>query len=193
MPRNKQFDQENVLKKAMELFWKKGYHATSIQQLVEHLGINRASLYDTYGGKQELFLKSFRLYIESNTRGFSNFLNSHEDVKQGIRLLFQTALQDSAIDEDNKGCFVVNTTTELVPGDDEVQNILVRNRENFEQLFLQYLQKGVEAGQLPANKDYQSLAGFLFTLYNGLKVISKVNDNQEQLQKSINLALALLD
>ena len=59
MPRTKQFNEEEILKKAMELFWEKGFHATSIQDLVAHLGINRASLYDTFGGKEELFKKAF--------------------------------------------------------------------------------------------------------------------------------------
>ncbi|MEL6975424.1 MAG: helix-turn-helix domain-containing protein, partial [Bacteroidota bacterium] len=62
MPRTKQFDEKEVLKKAMELFWEKGFHATSIQDLVSHLGINRASLYDTFGGKDELFNTAFESY-----------------------------------------------------------------------------------------------------------------------------------
>ena len=62
MPRTKQFDEKEVLKNAMELFWEKGFHATSIQDLVSHLGINRASLYDTYGGKDELFNTAFETY-----------------------------------------------------------------------------------------------------------------------------------
>ena len=55
MGRTKQFDHRTALDQAMELFWARGYHATSIQDLVDHLGVNRQSLYDTFGGKDELF------------------------------------------------------------------------------------------------------------------------------------------
>lgn len=193
MPRIKQFNQEEVLRKAMELFWKNGYHATSIQHLVDHLGINRASLYDTFGGKKELFLKSFQLYLKSNSKGFSDFLNSQSDVKKGLRMLFQSAWQESIADVDRKGCYVVNTTTELVPGDDEVHQILDRNKHNFEEMFYNYLQKGVEKGQLSPDKDYRGLASLFFTYYNGLKVIGKIGERGHELHNSIDLTLSLLD
>ena len=58
MPRTKNFDPAEVLEKAKNLFWEKGYYATSMQDLVDTLGINRASMYDTYGGKDQLFAKA---------------------------------------------------------------------------------------------------------------------------------------
>src|SRR4249920_3479788 len=64
MVRNKQFDKHAALDEAMELFWEKGYHATSIQDLVDRLGVNRQSLYDTYGGKDQLFLSALERYRE---------------------------------------------------------------------------------------------------------------------------------
>lgn len=193
MPRTKQFSQDEVLKKAMELFWKNGYHATSIQQLVNHLGINRASLYDTFGGKRALFLSAFQLYIQSNTTGFGDFLNSQDDVKKGLRLLFQAALQESVSDPEKKGCFVVNTTTELVPGDAEIKLVLDRNKQKFEKMFFNYLQKGIASGQLSSGKDYHSLATLLFTMYNGMKVVGKLGGPRDEMQKSIDLVLSLLD
>jgi TetR/AcrR family transcriptional repressor of nem operon len=73
MPRVKLFDENEVLNKAMNLFWKQGYSATSIQDLVSHLGINRASLYDTYGDKEKLFFRAFEFYRKTNTEGITNF------------------------------------------------------------------------------------------------------------------------
>ena len=63
MARKKQFEEHEILTKATDLFWKQGFHATSIQDLVNHLKINRASLYDTFGGKEELFNKAFRYQL----------------------------------------------------------------------------------------------------------------------------------
>ncbi len=193
MPRAKQFDEKEVLAKAMELFWIQGYHATSIQDLVEHLGINRASLYDTYGGKESLFQRAFQLYREQNISQLRQFLKSRPLVREGLRDLFAMAIEQASTDEDRKGCFVVNTAAELVPGDPELLQVLGENKRVFEQLFFDYLKKGEEAGQIPAGKDLRAMASLLFTLYNGLKVVAKVAPEQRPMEASVAEVLKLLD
>jgi TetR/AcrR family transcriptional repressor of nem operon len=193
MPRVKLFDENEVLSKAMNLFWKQGYSSTSVQDLVTHLGINRASIYDTYGDKEKLFFRAFEYYRKTNTEGIANFFDSETNVKQGFKLLFEMAIDESIRDSDNKGCFVVNTTTELIPGDKKIYNILKENRITFEHLFYEYLLKGESAGQFKKGKDLKSIAALLFTLYNGLKVVSKVQSNKKELVNSVNVALTLLD
>lgn len=193
MPRVKLFDQQKVLEKAMELFWEKGYHATSMQDLVDHLSINRASLYDTYGGKMELFLSSFEYYRRINITTAREFLFQYEKVKDGLRALFYMAIEQPGTPDDNKGCFVVNTTTELLPGDVEIEEIIRNNKMIFEQLFNEYLQYGVDKKQISRKKDIKSIATLLFTLYNGIKVLSKVKPEKEDMLRSVNTALSLLD
>jgi TetR/AcrR family transcriptional repressor of nem operon len=193
MPRVKLFDREEVLARAMELFWKKGFYSTSIQDLVDHLGVNRASLYDTFGGKDELFEQAFRLYQESNRRNMVNFLNSQKSVKKGLLNLFRNSILQSAGDPDLKGCFVVNTTTEMVPADQKMKELLTSNRIEFEKIFHDYLQKGVSSGEISKEKDLKAIASLVFTLYNGLKVVSKVNSNPNSLLKMIKAGLSVLD
>ena len=193
MPRVKQFCEVDVLTKAMALFWKKGYHATSIQDLVDHLGINRASLYDTYGGKQALFEKAFALYRKTNTQGITDFLNGQPHVKTGLRKLFEKGIRDALADADRKGCFAVNATTELVPGDDKMRALLQENKATFEAVFFIFLQKGEARGDIPRGKDLRALAALIFTLYNGLQVITKIETDPERLLASVDAALAVLD
>ena len=88
MPRTKLFDEEEVLKKAMCLFWKNGYYATSIQDLVDYLGVNRASLYDTYGGKKELLEKAYLHCCKTSRDAQKTFLELHDDVKVGLKNCF---------------------------------------------------------------------------------------------------------
>jgi len=192
MPRVKLFDEQEVLTKAMNLFWKQGYSATSVQDLVSHLGINRASLYDTFGDKEQLFKKSFALYRKSNIEGLIQFFKTHPDVKHGFSELFDIAIQESILDKETKGCFVVNTTTELIPNDKSLIKVIEDNKRDFENLFYEYLQKGKDKGQLKTNHDLRSLASLLFILYNGIKVVSKINPQKEELKSSIDLALTLL-
>jgi len=147
MPRVKLFNEEETLTKAMNLFWKKGYHATSVQDLVDYLGINRASLYCTYGGKKELFDKAFGKYRKINSEGVAAFLNTRSDVKQGLRSLFETAIDESIADTDNKGCFVVNATTELIPGDEKIQASLQENKKTMEGIYHGFLLSGQQNGE----------------------------------------------
>ena len=193
MPRVKLFDEQEILEKAMELFWKKGYYATSIQDLVDHLGINRASLYDTYGGKKELFYKAFQYYRTTNTQALRKFLNAYDDVREGLRNLFRMAIEESRLDKDLKGCFVVNTTTELVPNDSNALQVLCENKSTLEQLFFDHLSSGVQKGQISEQKDLKAIVSILFTYYSGLRIITKVNIDEQELYNSVDTLLSLLD
>lgn len=193
MPRVKLFDESEVLTKAMNLFWKQGYAATSVQDLVSHLGINRASLYDTFGDKEQLFKKSFELYRKNNIEGLKQFFDTHNNVREGFARLFENAIEEAINDEDRKGCFVVNTTTELVPNDDSIAVTLEDNKSDFENIFFEYLQKGKDVGQITTNKDLRSIAALFYTLYNGLRVVSKVRPNKKKLSETVEVALSLLD
>lgn len=193
MPRTKQFCEKEVLNKAVELFWKKGFHATSMQDLVSYLGINRASMYDTYGGKEALFDKAFTHYRKTALDGLQEMFNSAPSVKSGFKRLFDQAIEEAVSDEFRKGCFVVNTTTELVPGNEILLKILNEHKEHIENLFIDFIQKGIANGEISNAKDAQELGLMLYTLYNGIRVVSKVDTDPQKLQKVIHSGLAFLD
>ena len=193
MPRVKLFDENEVLTKAMNLFWKQGYSATSVQDLVSCLGINRASLYDTFGDKEQLFKKSFELYRQSSIKNLTAFFQNYPKVKEGFSALFDMAIQEAVSDKESKGCFVVNTTTELIPNDESLLNILEANKQDIQTLFYEYFKKGKEQGQLTRSQDLKSLAVLFYTLYNGIRVVSKIRPNKKELSTSVQVALSLLD
>ena len=193
MPRSKLFDKEEALKKAMVLFWEKGYHATSMQDLVDTLGISRGSLYDTFGGKQELFDRAIGLYQNTNQNNILTFFEAHPKVKAGLAKLFENAIDETLEDANKKGCFVVNTTTELTPGDEKMLSFLQENKQGMEEIFYNYLSKGVDNGEISKDKDLRTMATFIFTFYNGLRVISKLDHNRESLLSSVKTALTLLE
>ncbi len=192
MPRVKLFNENEVLTKAMNLFWKQGYSATSVQDLVSHLGINRASLYDTFGDKEQLFKKSFELYRKSSIEGLTVFFQSRPNIRDGFSELFNIAIDEAILDKDRKGCFVVNITTELIPNDESLLKVLENNKRDIENLFYEYLKKGEEKGQLKTSKDLKSISSLFYTIYSGIKVVSKIEPNKKELTNSVNLALSLL-
>src|SRR5713226_9548064 len=120
MARPKAFDRTEMLDKAMELFWCRGYEATSIHDLLEYLGINRQSLYDTFGDKHTLFLEALQRYEK---RGKASMVATLEGVgsgKEAIERVFRNTIQSYAQARPRCGCFVVNSTIELAPHDPEV-------------------------------------------------------------------------
>jgi TetR/AcrR family transcriptional repressor of nem operon len=193
MPRVKKFNEEETLQKAMCLFWRNGFHATSMQDLVNHLGINRASIYDTYGGKKELFESAFAYYRNKNRKQLLAFFENQESVKEGFRTLFQGSISEALDDSDRKGCFVVNVATELVPNDETMLAYVQENKAFVEETFTNFLQSGVDSGEIPANKNLQSIASLLHTFMNGLKVVSKTDTDAQSLLTSVDTILTLLD
>lgn len=193
MPRVKLFDREEVLQKAIELFWKKGYYATSINDLVQHLGLSRSSLYDTFGDKHALFELAFEHYQEENSANLRKYLRSQESVKEGMAQLFKKAIEEALMDPDHKGCLMVNTTTEMVPGDEKIREKLILNRELLEGMFAEFVTRGQRSGELSPELDPQVVAALMFTLYSGLNVTAKITRDRDVLMRSVESALAIFE
>ncbi|MEM6262329.1 MAG: TetR/AcrR family transcriptional regulator [Bacteroidota bacterium] len=193
MPRTKQYTESDVLQKAMELFWKQGYHATSMQDLVQHLGINRSSIYESFDSKDGLFERAFARYRQQNREGMKTFLASQPDIKVGLRVLFEQSIDQMLADKNRKGCFVANISAELAPSDPKIAEVVRMNQEEFVEIFRSYLQRGVDSGQISADKNLDSIARMLFTLNNGLSVVARGNMAREELMASVEAALGVLE
>ncbi len=193
MPRVKQFSEEDVLEKAMELFWHKGFHATSMQDLIDHLSINRASLYDTFGDKQALFDRALVNYKDLNQQRLLGILNSGRTVKEGFKKLFDITINNILQDPDRKGCFMVNTATSISCHDANQIPLLKGNQEFIEHTFLTMLQKAEASGEIENGKNLSGIAASIFTFFNGLQVIAKINPNKKQLNAAVIPILSLLD
>src|ERR1700736_32809 len=113
MARHKEIDRDEALHKAMEGFWSRLYHAKSIQELVKHMGINRQSLYDTFGDKHALYLQALDRYREIEGRKLFELLERPGPVKKKLRQLFQGLVDGSLCEEQWRGCFMSNAMSEL--------------------------------------------------------------------------------
>ena len=193
MARTKSFNKDDVLERAMNLFWKQGFHATSMQDIVQNVGLSRSSLYESFGSKQGLFDQALGNYCRTNREGVKALLSNEKSVKTGIRNLLESSIHCTISDADKKGCFVVNSTTELVPGDDEMLKALSKNRASFEKVFFEFLQKGQATGEIPPNKDIKTLSGLIYTVFSGLNVIAKLEKSPKKLMAQIDQIVGLLD
>ena len=132
MPRNKEFDYDEKLTAARDLFWKKGYNATSMHDLVDAMKINRSSLYLAYGNKHELFLKSLGNYIQLKDRQYSLAAKRSEKPLEAIKNIIYSVLE-SALQDTN--CLFTNSVFELALADKEVSALLKKQTLNAVDLF----------------------------------------------------------
>ncbi|MEM9984552.1 MAG: TetR/AcrR family transcriptional regulator [Bacteroidota bacterium] len=193
MPRNKLFDEEKALDQAMVLFWKKGYHETSITDLIEALGISNASIYHSFKGKRQLFDRAFERYRQRSLAGVQAFIQTQTNVKAGLRLIFQRIIQDDLLDPQGKGCMVVNTTTELLPDDEAMRRVVEQYRADVISTFYAFLQQGVAWGQVSGDKSLITIANLLFTYMMGLRVADKIKPDEASANASLEALLSLLD
>lgn len=185
MARTKEFNEEKALDKAIEIFWHKGYNGTSAQDLVNHLGLSRSSLYDTFGDKQQLFSKALKRYQNQGQESVKELLDNAEDSKQAFVQIFKQAVLESLEDRITLGCFMVNSSVELAMHDHEIAKIVNDNRHTMEEVFLNAVKKGQEKGQISTQLDARTLARFLFTNYSGIRVLARAGERNKQVYDDI--------
>src|SRR5664279_6352992 len=120
MARTKDFDENEVLTRAMHLFWSRGYNATSMEDLVGNLGISRSSLYDTYTDKHTLFIKALEHYQQIGLVKIREIMNSPGTAKETIKKLIEHATNGISDGRKQNGCFMVNAEVEVAPHDKNV-------------------------------------------------------------------------
>lgn len=194
MPRVKQFDRKEVLHKAMTLFWEKGYHATSINDLVEHLGINRGSMYSVFEGKDQMFLEALQLYLQENSGQFPSIDKALEtrNVKDFMRDFLLADFDPDQEEQASKGCFTVNTATEMAAKSEAVCAFLQSNCTQVTNFFTQLFRIGQQRGEVPVELDPSAMAYQLFAFINGLKVIGKYEEDRMKLKQAVEVQLGYL-
>lgn len=192
MARNKEFDEEELLEKAVNLFWKKGYNATSAQDLVDELKINRSSLYNTYKDKKTLFQKSLKKYQEQQTAAVITMLSKTDDPEKSIKQVFAALVKESNEDTNAKGCFMVNTAVELAGQDQEIGALVHANNKSVEDAFTAAIEKGQQMGQFSKKNTARAYARFLFGNINALRVIARSGADKKALNDVADIALASL-
>lgn len=191
MVKSKQFDKHVALDEAMELFWERGYHATSIQDLVDRLGVNRQSLYDTYGGKDQLFVSALERYRELQGAPLRRTLEREGPISVVLRLFFDELIE-SLTGGECKGCFMANTTTGLTGQDESIFKICAANHRQLEAAFSGLLLRAQQNGEIAPDRPLLPMARFLINTLNGLGVTAKATRDGKVLKEIVEVALGAL-
>ena len=192
MARKKDFDEDELLGKAAELFWRKGYNGTSAQDLVDCLNINRSSLYNTYTDKRTLFKKSLSLYQTQQTGAMLSMLAKATDPEATVKQIFDGLIKESIEDHLLKGCFMVNTAVELAGQDKEIGDMVNNNNMSVENALAKLIEQGQQQGQFGTQKTARTLARFVFANITGIKVAARTGADEQTLRDIADVAIAAL-
>ena len=193
MARQKEFDRDEVLHKAMEVFWTRGYEGASIQDLVKHMGINRQSIYDTFGDKHSLFLQALDRYCEIQSRKVFDVLERPGSMKRNLRQLFEDTVARALSAEGRRGCFVGNSMSELAGRCKATATRTCNSLASAEKIFRRALERGREQGELPRVRDTRAVARFLYCNLQGLLLIAKATRDRKLLSDVVKVTLSVLD
>ncbi|OOC61396.1 TetR/AcrR family transcriptional regulator [Paenibacillus ihbetae] len=193
MARNKEFDTTLVLHKAMEVFGHYGYEGTSLQLLLEGLGIARQSLYDTYGTKRDLFIKAVKYYLDEKSSAVIAHLAHPGPIKDTIAEIFAIIVDTLKDEQRRKECLILHSAIDQVPHDPEIAQIFEQDKIRLEQALYEALARAEQAGELGLNQDLRSLARYLYHSRYALTQVAKLTDDPLVIEQVAAVTLSVLD
>ena len=188
---NKQFDKDVALKNALDVFWAQGFEATSMQDLVSAMGVNRASMYQTYGNKAELFIAALDQYIDSSLVMIKEALEAKGSPLANLSNLFKRLLTHSA-ETNMSGCLIGNTAVELGPHNPAAAEKVRNFWTEFEKVFKSTLQRAIAQNELSEDKDTEHLASFINSTFQGLLIKTKVSVDKNKIVSDIDTLFSLI-
>lgn len=191
MARPSEFDKDEVLHRAMEVFWCQGFEATGMPDLVEAMGIGRQSLYNAFESKRGLFLQALALYQAERAKSLQKVLASAASPLQGIETLL-TAIATATGEARTRGCMSVNTATEIGLSDDEVAAIVKRGAQKSKADLAAAMSQAKALGELPGALDEQAAADFVLTVMRGLRVSAKAGATVSETRNVVRMAMVAL-
>ncbi|MFI6333792.1 TetR/AcrR family transcriptional regulator [Streptomyces sp. NPDC050535] len=192
MARTREFDTEAAVSRAMELFWSRGYEATSVRDLTQHLGIGQGSLYAAFGDKDGLYRAALEHYRTTLAAAALRSLEEGADARSAIRTMLVERVRIAA-EGDGRGCLAVNAACERLPRDPTTRRTVREMQDAGRDALADVLRVAQGRGEVTVRHDAHTLAGFLVTFLNGLLVSSKISPDVRALEPLVEVALGALD
>lgn len=192
MARTKGFDEQQALDKAMQVFWAKGFEAASVADLLAGTGLNRGSLYGTFGDKRALFLKALRRYDCERRRPLLASLEALDDPSLAIAGFFDALIKETVQDEQRKGCFLINTALELAMHDHDVQVLVNEGISEIEGFLKRCIELGQIRSLLPLSLAPADAAKGLLAAVIGIRVLGREVFDEAALRTMADQAQSVL-
>ena len=190
--RPREFDIEDATRDAMEVFWRHGFHATSLPDLIEGMGLTRGSIYKAYDDKRSIYLAALDTFIDLRLDRLQKTL-SKADKRLALRDVLRMAAKETASALGRKGCFTTSATIEMAQIDREVEERLAGMYASIEGLLSSAIEAGKRDGSVTSSIPSAGLARLIVCTMEGMSVLGKLGPTERNNQKLVGLVAALLD
>lgn len=188
MGRPREFDVDQALDKALNVFWRNGYEGTSIADLTDAMGINPPSLYAAFGNKEKLFRKALDRYVQQRT----NFWNEARD-EPTARGMVEHLLRESAdflTEECNPpGCMLVRNAMQCSAAEESMERELASRRSVGEVMLRERFEAAKQSGELPADFETEDFVSYMMTVLEGMSVRAAAGASRKDLYKVGDMAM----
>ncbi|MEW7278896.1 TetR/AcrR family transcriptional regulator [Aquimarina sp. 2201CG1-2-11] len=193
MPKTETFNREHVLEKATEVFHKKGYNGTSMQDLVDATSLNRSSIYNSFGNKLNMFIEVLSYYQQLNNSDFNQGLSKSYNASEAIKIIFNINLSRILNDNDRKGCLIVNCKSEMTNQEPLITSFMEKHQDRMVAVLEDIVSKGQMEKVFNEEQTANQYALYLFTAIQGLQMTGILNKSKEDLTNLINTILKVLE
>jgi TetR/AcrR family transcriptional repressor of nem operon len=191
MVRPQEFNTAEVLDKALGLFLRKGFEATSMSDLLAATGLSRSSLYAAFGGKRDLFLAAFDAYRAERTAALNRSLDSRP-ARAAIEAFFRSIIDSAHGPEPSCGCMSTNQAVELAPHDAGIRERIAADFQAIEDAFCRTIARGQAEGSIAPARDARAIARLLVVAFPGFQVMVRAGADPVRLDAALKELLALL-
>lgn len=197
MARPQQFDRDEVLDRALLVFWRSGFEATSIQDLVDATGLNRGSLYNSFGDKAALFAEVMERYrANSPTKPLAEAARNPQSAAN-IRTLIVTLFDDLVLralnDGDRKGCLLTNTSAGFYGCTNAMSDWVRGTLSDLERTLTTLVARGQKRGEIKNSAKPEAIARSLVASAQGLNVMARTGAEAQVLKDIAAMAVRVLD
>src|SRR5688572_8579193 len=189
--RPKDFDEAAVLDKAIDIFWRQGYKATNLEELLAAMQMGKGSMYHNFGNKREVFKLALNRFIQNFTTWFEGEMAKAKDPVAFMKEFFRR-IPKQGTDEHKKGCFLGNTVAELACIDSGLEKVAIEHLAKMEHTFYIHIRESQQSGKLKSKVDARLLARHLINLWNGLNITRRMYPHSKDLMPLVEMQLKLL-
>ncbi|WP_423200132.1 MULTISPECIES: TetR/AcrR family transcriptional regulator [unclassified Cupriavidus] len=192
MARPRQFDEHAALTAARDLFWAKGYQATSTRELTQTMGLTQPSLYNAFGDKRSLFLRTLDDYLDSSMRERIRRHEATESPGRAIAGYVAETIDRSMADPEHRGCMLINAALEATSDDPEFQQLIAAELDQLRAFFERCIRAGLASGEVVTTSSPEDAATSLLATQIGVRVLARVKPERAVLEAVARPALAML-
>jgi len=193
MARPKAFDPDTAAQEAMETFWERGYAATSVNDLLAEMGLNRGSLYDTFGDKKQLFLAALAKYEAQRGQELREMLDRPGSARSAIIDFIHVAANCCTSEDGRRGCLAGKAAMELAPHDKDIADWLKKYHRRNIDLVARTIARGQAQGEINHHLDPRAAARFLLNALGGLRLLGTMSPSESEVNDVVKLTLKVLD